>query len=284
MINIRLRSSILFRKLGGAFDGVGLVETVSLVTKTRSQLHRSVCLVERDVAAGLILCRVPPNKKPLWFPETSTELIDSDPFGLAFDHYHGAFIGDIPLKGRVVIDAGGYVGEFGMYCLNRGARQVVMFEPNGKSIECIKRNLGDAVRDGRVIVVEAGMSNEDGACAVFQMDVASGYTLNAAMVGNAGAEPATGESIPVRRLDSVVEECGIKTIGLIKMDIEGAERPAIEGAETALRTLAPHLAICTYHLPDDKTVIPEMVNTINPAYTVPSPASAWPIWIAGPEG
>ena len=65
------------------------------MTKTRKQLHRAVQVVETDEEAGLILCRVPPNKEPLWFPEASPNLIDSDPFGLAYDHYHGAYIGDI---------------------------------------------------------------------------------------------------------------------------------------------------------------------------------------------
>jgi len=282
MINVKLRSSILLKKLGGSFKDVGLLETMSLVTKTRKQLHRTVTVEETDECAGLILCRVPPNKTPLWFPEESSDLIDSDPFGLAYDHYHGAYIGDIPLEDAVVVDAGGYVGEFALYSLNKGAKQVVIFEPNEKSVECIGRNLGDAVKDGRVVVVKAGMSNEDGECKVFQADVASGYTLNPEMAGDAGGDAA--ESIPVRRLDSVVEEKGIGPVGLIKMDIEGAERQAIEGAANVLETMAPHLAICTYHLPDDKAVLPEMVSRINPAYAVPEPDSAWPIWIAGPRG
>ena len=154
------------------------------------------------------------------------------------------------------------MGEFALYALSKGARQVVIFEPNAKSIECVQRNLGDAVKDGRVIIVEAGMSNEDGECKVFQVDVASGYTLNPEMAGDGGGEAESAESIPIRSLDSVVAEHGIESVGLIKMDIEGAERPALEGSANVLKTMAPDLAICTYHLPDDKTVIPELVNKI----------------------
>ena len=53
--------------------------------------------------------------------------------------------------------------------------------------------------------------------------------------------------INTQRLD----DCGYDNISLIKLDIEGAEREALKGAERIIKKCRPVLAICAYHLQDD---------------------------------
>lgn len=57
-----------------------------------------------------------------------------------------------------------------------------------------------------------------------------------------------------------------KTIGFIKMDIEGAEREAIIGAKETILRDKPILAICAYHLQDDLLVLPQLIKSIYPNY------------------
>jgi hypothetical protein len=54
---------------------------------------------------------------------------------------------------------------------------------------------------------------------------------------------------------------GLARLEIIKMDIEGAERQALAGAQETLKRLRPRLEICVYHLPDDRQVIPAMLRT-----------------------
>jgi hypothetical protein len=60
----------------------------------------------------------------------------------------------------------------------------------------------------------------------------------------------------------------IKKIDFIKVDIEGAERDMLRGATNVLKTFAPKLAICTYHLPDDPMVLEDIILEANPKYKV----------------
>jgi hypothetical protein len=50
------------------------------------------------------------------------------------------------------------------------------------------------------------------------------------------------------------------------MDIEGAERHALAGGRDTLRRSQPRMAICIYHAPDDREVIPRVVLAANPRY------------------
>ncbi|TWH60039.1 FkbM family methyltransferase [Desulfitobacterium sp. LBE] len=52
----------------------------------------------------------------------------------------------------------------------------------------------------------------------------------------------------------------------IKMDIEGAEYCALEGAKGILETCKPKLAICVYHQIHDIYALPQQILKINPEY------------------
>lgn len=55
-------------------------------------------------------------------------------------------------------------------------------------------------------------------------------------------------------------------IGLIKMDIEGAEFDALHGAKHVIQRDRPHLAICVYHKRGDMPAIMEYLHSLVPEY------------------
>ena len=81
------------------------------------------------------------------------------------------------------------------------------------------------------------------------------------MVRNAGQPRA----LP---LDDIVDNLQLDRVDFIKMDIEGAERQALEGARRTIQRFHPRMAICTYHMIDDPVVVPEVALNIQPDYRV----------------
>ena len=70
-------------------------------------------------------------------------------------------------------------------------------------------------------------------------------------------------NIQVDKIDNIVENM---PIDIIKMDIEGAEYYALQGAEKAIIKYKPKLAICLYHNYEDFLRIPLLINEMQEGY------------------
>lgn len=74
------------------------------------------------------------------------------------------------------------------------------------------------------------------------------------------------ETAKVVRLDEVFQT--LAEISFIKMDIEGAEMKALQGAEEILRTQRAKLAICVYHRIKDLWQIPNYIKRVCKDYKI----------------
>lgn len=72
-----------------------------------------------------------------------------------------------------------------------------------------------------------------------------------------------GEEIETTTIDEI---CKDKRVTYIKMDVEGAENDALDGAKTTLKVQKPKLNIALYHRSPDIFEIPLKISEINPSY------------------
>lgn len=70
-----------------------------------------------------------------------------------------------------------------------------------------------------------------------------------------------GEVVRCNSLDNLLKNC---KIDFIKMDIEGSERKALEGAVDIIRNNKTIMAICIYHKREDFYDIPQLIESIIP--------------------
>jgi FkbM family methyltransferase len=160
----------------------------------------------------------------------------------------------------VVIDAGAWIGDFSAYANSKGAI-VYAFEPVEEiyNILCETQKLNR----GEMYPIQMGLGDYCG-----NVDIS--ITENS--IGNSIVREEETiikkERISITTLDQFVEENNLAKIDFIKADIEGAERNMLKGASNVLKTFAPKLAICTYHLPDDPDVLEKIILEINPNYKI----------------
>ena len=74
------------------------------------------------------------------------------------------------------------------------------------------------------------------------------------------------EVITVSIDDFIFEDLKGKAVDFIKLDVEGAEPEVLKGAEIAIRTFKPQMAIAVYHEFSHFYEIPLLVKEINPQY------------------
>jgi FkbM family methyltransferase len=72
------------------------------------------------------------------------------------------------------------------------------------------------------------------------------------------------QSVEVNTIDNIVKE----KVDFIKLDIEGAEQDAIDGAKETIKKYKPILAICVYHKAEDWYKIPKKILAIENNYDV----------------
>ncbi len=165
--------------------------------------------------------------------------------------------------GDVVLDTGASVGVFTRKALWAGAAKVVAIEPGPENLECLRRNFATEIAHGRVVLFPKGVWDKD--------DVLQ-FSLNPTNSGRDGfiAHLPNGRviAVPVTTIDKMVEELHLPKVDFIKMDIEGAERRAIVGAQRVIANFRPRMALSVYHLAGDDTMIPKLVADIVRDYRV----------------
>jgi len=152
-----------------------------------------------------------------------------------------------PQPGDIVVDAGAHIGNCTIMFsrLVKGEGKVIAFEPfqesYAKLVDRIQR-LGLT----NVIALNKGLYCDD---TELSFKVFSDTTLGANIANEVDKNVLTDDiRIEVVKLDTVVKELNLPQVNLVKMDIEGAEIEALDGARQTMADLSPCFAIASYHV------------------------------------
>jgi len=157
-------------------------------------------------------------------------------------------------EGDVVLNAGVHGGgEVPNFFARVGPTgRVVNVDPLGDAYLSAFVRSAVAAYPGRCDWIAAALHDRDGA---LDLPVEPGGMAAGNRVGERVAGMTT-QRFAARSIDSIAVELDLKRLDLIKMDVEGAEPPALDGAMRTIERLRPQLAISIYHEPDHFLDIP----------------------------
>ncbi len=162
--------------------------------------------------------------------------------------------------GDVVIDAGGCWGDTALYFASRIGQEgrVFCFEFTPSNLRILQQNL-DLNRSlaARVEVIPQPVWDKSGE----HLSYYENGPATSLMLGEKQSSRVLSKSI-----DDFVAEQALQRVDFIKMDIEGAELKALQGAEQTLKAFRPKLAIALYHRADDFVDIPSYLESLNLNY------------------
>ena len=152
---------------------------------------------------------------------------------------------------EVLVDGGSFDGDTALAFAHRTGgryRHIHCFEADPSNIDRLKERV---VNMPDTTIHPVGLwSHEDALCLTSEGEC-SAITQQGVMV------------IPVRAMDDL----SLGPVSVIKLDIEGAEIPALRGAAVTISRYKPKLAIAAYHKADDLMSIPDTIREIRQDYT-----------------
>lgn len=168
-------------------------------------------------------------------------------------------------EGDIVFDLGANLGCFSVYAASKNCVSYA-FEPTQDLKSIIDRHSN--LNKGLIHYEPYAVSNETGkAHFLIHPLTVSGNTLIDEMLLKYD-EDIKYTTVQQISIDDFVKQEKLERVDFIKADIEGAERLMLEGAAETLKQFAPKLSLCTYHLPDDKEVLTDLILKVNPNYKI----------------
>lgn len=167
---------------------------------------------------------------------------------------------------EVVFDIGANSGVFSLAAAAAGARLVHAFEPLPRVHQILVRNI--ALNPALPITTwPVAIGAEEGSAALFDP---GGDAPTSASLSPEFAAAHFGElpsvQIDVRTVDSICRERGIRTLDLVKIDVEGFEEPALRGMRGMVSACRP--VILMEVLPGQEVQLKRVVEELWPGLYV----------------
>lgn len=169
-----------------------------------------------------------------------------------------------PEEGDVILDCGALFGDtainFAAHIGNAG--RVYSFDPVSIHAELAKQSVARNRLDDRIEVFACGVARTTSLYGTGGIDELAGIR------GDGVIQPGhrLSASEPTISIDDFCRHKQLRSVSYIKMDIEGSEADALEGARETIQAFRPKLAICLYHKPSDLWTIPAELKRRYPFY------------------
>ena len=159
-----------------------------------------------------------------------------------------------------IIDAGAFIGDSALILSKMTKGKVHAFEPSDDNFRKLEKTI-ELNSSDQIIPVKKALGDKKGTAVLKHSVISSTHT----MVANKSLPYFLEEEIEVMTLDEYVKTNNLK-IGLIKVDVEGAEQLLLKGADETIREQRPELLISIYHNADDFYGIKPMLQKLYPWY------------------
>lgn len=166
-------------------------------------------------------------------------------------YFNPLTLAGLPKRPLCYIDGGAFDGDSLLQlAASHPVAQAYLFEPDPENYRQLANRLQSA--SFPVLCLPLGLMN------AYQLLSFSGGQ------GEGGNLNDTGNiHVACTALDSVLPNMAVD---FIKLDIEGAEIPALQGARRLIQRYRPTMALSLYHRPDDLWAIPAALDDIYPGY------------------
>lgn len=235
----------------------------SYVLKNKIYYIRTICESLTLYLANLHKNKVLKEKDGVWYYEN---------FALPRNHFNNQifwdkyFITELKTLDKVkngdIVDVGAFIGDSAILFEKYTNKNVLAFEPVTSSyddlLKTIKINNSD-----KIIPYKFGLGSHKQELLISIFDSSGvGATLRQDRKEH---KINKQETIKIDKLDDIVKNENLK-IGLIKVDVEGAEQDFLEGALDTIKSQKPALIIAIYHTGEDFFEIKTKIENLNLGY------------------
>ncbi len=162
---------------------------------------------------------------------------------------------------KAIMDVGAMIGDSAIILARHTNDKVYSFEPIDTNYKALLATIKMNELEGKIIPENLALSSENGSITI--------SLCSDEVNGGASFDARNGEMrsvvVKTQTLDEYVAKNKIK-VGLIKVDIEGAEQEFLKGAMNVIKTQRPSLALSIYHKVEDLFAIKIIVDNLNLGY------------------
>jgi FkbM family methyltransferase len=215
--------------------------------------ERQLTLLRRDIWAYYRDNRIDTPIVFRWYDRLRVRLYLGNDLSLclyvlgAFEPNEFVFLRSALEPGMVVLDGGANEGLFTLYAAQRvGPRGgVVAVEPSTREFERLRANIElNRLDNVRTFKVALGSRVGEAVLAVAEPRHAGMNAIDTPSSRQNRAAPAEfKETVPLETIDSVVARSGLQRLDVIKLDIEGSEVDALDGASTTISRFRPTILL-----------------------------------------
>lgn len=166
------------------------------------------------------------------------------------------------IRDRSIMDIGAFIGDSALVFSSFTDKKIYSFEASPKNYEQLLKTIELNHKTNIVPLNMALGSEKDSTCIFHLAEEISCSSINE----NDGFHYTETYEVKTTTLDDFVEKNEIE-VGLIKVDIEGAEQDFLKGALRTITRQRPALIISIYHNSDDFFGIKPMLEELRLGYT-----------------